>query len=101
MGYGGHPILVERIHRPSCSDRRSPDRHKLGPLPVMAATRRVEPSLEWDTAAIQSLLNEFIGLHAPIAARQIVTNWVRSRSWRQPDALNRVSNGIRRPSNPC
>lgn len=50
-------------------DRRSPDRHKLGPLPVMAATRRIEPSLEWDTAAIQSVLNEFIGIHAELAAR--------------------------------
>ena len=37
------------------SDRRSPDRHKLGPLPVMATTRRIEPSLVWETAAIQSV----------------------------------------------
>jgi predicted amidohydrolase len=51
------------------SDRRSPDRHKLGPLPVMAATRRIEPSLEWETAAIQFVLDEFIAIHADLAVR--------------------------------
>jgi len=51
------------------SDRRSPDRHKLGPLPVMATTRRIEPSLVWETAAIQSVLNEFKEIHADLARR--------------------------------
>ncbi len=50
-------------------DRRSPTRHKLGPLPVMQATRRVEPSLEWETSAVQALLPEFIAIHADLAAR--------------------------------
>jgi len=58
--------------RRAAPDRRSPDRHKLGPLPVMVATRRVEPSLEWDTAAIQSVLDEFIGIHAELATRHAV-----------------------------
>jgi predicted amidohydrolase len=50
-------------------DRRSPDRHKLGPLPVMATTRRIEPSLVWETAAIQPVLNEFKEIHADLARR--------------------------------
>jgi len=58
--------------RRATPDRRSPDRHKLGPLPVVAATRRIEPSLEWDTAAVQSVLAEFIGIHAELAMRHAI-----------------------------
>jgi predicted amidohydrolase len=54
------------------SDRRSPARHKLGPLPVMQATRRKEPSLEWETSAVQALLPDFIAIHADLAARYAV-----------------------------
>jgi predicted amidohydrolase len=50
------------------SDRRTPARHKLGPLPVMPATRRKEPSLVWETSAVQSLLTEFLAIHADLAA---------------------------------
>ena len=55
--------------RRTASDRRSPDRHRLGPLPVMVQTRRNEPSLDWETAAIQSVLPEFIAIHAELAMR--------------------------------
>jgi len=58
--------------RRATSDRRSSDRHKLGPLPVMVATRRNEPSLDWETAAIQSALPEFMSIHADLAARYAV-----------------------------
>jgi len=49
-------------------DRRSPDRHKLGPLLQTPATRRIEPSLEWETAALQSTLLSFLEVHAELAA---------------------------------
>jgi predicted amidohydrolase len=58
--------------RRSAPDRRSPARHKLGPLPVMLATRRNEPSLEWETSAVQALLPDFIAIHADLAVRHAV-----------------------------
>ena len=57
------------VDRRRVSDRRSPSRHKLGPLPVLEATRRKEPSLGWETAAVQVALPQFTELHARLAAR--------------------------------
>ncbi len=54
------------------ADRRSPARHTLGPLPVMELTRREEPSLEWETAAVQASLPEFMTIHAELATRHAV-----------------------------
>lgn len=50
------------------ADRRSPDRHKLGPLLQTPPTRRAEPSLQWETAALQSSLPIFLEIHAELAA---------------------------------
>jgi predicted amidohydrolase len=61
--------LFDRRRTP---DRRSPDRHKLGPLPVMVASRRKEPSLDWETDAVQAALPEFIAIHADLATRYAV-----------------------------
>jgi len=53
--------------RRATPDRRSPDRHKLGPFPVMPATRRIKPSLDWETSAVQSALHEYFATHADLA----------------------------------
>ena len=45
------------------------DRHTAGPLPVTPGTRRKEQSLVWETDAGQSLLPEFVGTLAALAAR--------------------------------
>lgn len=52
-------------------ERRSPDRHQLGPLPV-AQDRRVEDSLFWVTDAIQPLIPRYQALLAAAAARHHV-----------------------------
>lgn len=54
------------------SDRRDLARHKLGPLPVAVATRRKEPSPQWETAAVQAALPKFMEIHAELAARHNV-----------------------------
>jgi predicted amidohydrolase len=48
-------------------DRRSPERHQLGSLLQTPATRRVGPSLQWETAALQSTLHNFLEVHAELA----------------------------------
>lgn len=52
-------------------DRRSPDRHQLGPLPV-PHDRRAEDSLLWITDAIQPLIPRYQALFAALAARHRV-----------------------------
>lgn len=54
--------------RRAVPDRRSPERHKLGPLLQTPATRRIEPSLEWETGAMQNSLRDFLEIHAELAA---------------------------------
>jgi hypothetical protein len=49
------------------SDRRSPARHTVGPLPLLAP-RRNEQTVQWETSAIQSLLPEFLSVHSDLAA---------------------------------
>ena len=51
------------------SDRRSPDRHLLGPLPVNAEDRRKALNLHWATEVIQPLIPRYLSLLAALAAR--------------------------------
>jgi len=53
-------------------DRRSPDRHTAGPLPISPATRRNEQSLSWETDAVQSLMPDFVAAFSELAARYSV-----------------------------
>src|ERR1051326_7573515 len=51
------------------AERRSPERHLLGPLPVQQGNRRREQSLVWATDAIQPLIPQYLSLFAALAAR--------------------------------
>jgi predicted amidohydrolase len=53
-------------------DRRSPDRHTAGPLPIAPITRRKEQSLAWETEAVQALLPDFVAAFSELAARHRV-----------------------------
>jgi predicted amidohydrolase len=53
-------------------DRRSPDRHTAGPLPVTPVSRRKEQSLEWETDTVQTLLPDFVTVFSEFAARHEV-----------------------------
>jgi predicted amidohydrolase len=50
-------------------DRRSPDRHTAGPLPITPLCRREQQSLEWETETVQTLLPDFIAIFDELAAR--------------------------------
>lgn len=54
------------------SDRRSPDRHTAGPLPVTPLCRRKEQSLAWETETVQMLLPQFVNAISALAARYAV-----------------------------
>ena len=56
----------------STKDRRSPERHTAGPLPVARPDRRGEPSLEWETGVLQPFLPGFLALHSELAARHSI-----------------------------
>jgi predicted amidohydrolase len=66
-------------------DRRSPDRHTLGPLPVAGPDRRGSPCLEWETDVLQPLLPAFLALHSELAARYRVYILAGSLPVRDPD----------------
>lgn len=51
------------------AERRSPDRHLLGPLPVNIGDRRVTPNLLWATEAIQPVIPRYLALLAALAKR--------------------------------
>jgi predicted amidohydrolase len=72
--------LVER----RAAERRSPDRHQLGPLPV-AEDRRLEDSLLWVTDAIQPLIARYNSFIATLAVRHGVYILAGSVPVRQPD----------------
>lgn len=72
--------LVERRN----AERRSPDRHQLGPLPV-AGDRRAEDSLLWVTEAIQPLIAQYNSLIAALAVRHHVYILAGSVPVRQSD----------------
>jgi predicted amidohydrolase len=50
-------------------ERRSKDRHRLGPLPVEYGDRRQAESLTWATHVIQELIPRYLSLFATLAAR--------------------------------
>jgi predicted amidohydrolase len=50
-------------------DRRSPDRHTAGPLPITPLCRRKEQSLAWETDMVQMLLPDFVSAFSDLAAR--------------------------------
>jgi predicted amidohydrolase len=50
-------------------DRRSPDRHIAGPLPLTPICRRKERSLAWETEAVQSLLPGFVAAFSELASQ--------------------------------
>jgi predicted amidohydrolase len=53
-------------------ERRSRERHLLGPLPVQLGDRREFPSLLWVTQAIQPLIARYLSLFAALAVRHRV-----------------------------
>jgi predicted amidohydrolase len=66
-------------------DRRSPERHTAGPLPVIRPDRRGEPSLEWETNVLQPFLPVFLALNSELAARHGVYILAGSLPVRHPD----------------
>lgn len=50
-------------------ERRSPDRHLLGPLPVALHDRREKADLTWVTNKIQPLVADYLAFHASLAAQ--------------------------------
>lgn len=67
------------------AERRSPERHLLGPLPVNPGDRRKSLSLFWATEAIQPLIPQYLSLHAMLAMRHRVYILVGSIPVRHPD----------------
>src|SRR5262249_32961232 len=59
-------LIGDRRKQP---DRRSPDRHTAGPLPITPLSRRKEQSLEWETDTVQTLLPDFIAIFSNLAAQ--------------------------------
>jgi predicted amidohydrolase len=53
-------------------ERRSPERHLLGPLPIASSDRRKTESLLYITEAIQPLVPRYLAHHAALAARHRV-----------------------------
>jgi predicted amidohydrolase len=53
-------------------ERRSPDRHLMGPLPVDRLERRRAESLHWATTVIQPLVPRYLSLFSSLAARHAV-----------------------------
>ena len=60
--------LASLSNRRQTATRRSPDRHALGPLAVAAPRRSEQPSLAWETSAVQERLPEFLAIHSALAA---------------------------------
>jgi predicted amidohydrolase len=67
--YGAMEI-ASMLERRRVKDRRSRDRHTLGPLPAHRDERRVRPDLHREIDFVQSLLPQFRALHAELAQRQ-------------------------------
>jgi predicted amidohydrolase len=67
------------------AERRSPERHLLGPLPVQQGNRRREQSLVWATEAIQPLIPRYLSLFAALAARHRTYILTGSMPFRHPD----------------
>src|ERR1043166_4544413 len=67
------------------AERRSPDRHLLGPLPVQQGNRRKEQSLVWATDAIQPLIPQYLSVFAALAARHRIYILTGSTPFRHPD----------------
>lgn len=65
--YGGLELfgLVERRH----GERRSPDRHQHGPLPVTTGGRRKESSILRVGDALQPVIARYLSLHSALARR--------------------------------
>jgi predicted amidohydrolase len=67
------------------AERRSPDRHRLGPLPVQYGDRRRNESLVWATDAIQPLIPQYLSLFAALASRHRTYILAGSMPFRHPD----------------
>jgi predicted amidohydrolase len=64
--------MVGLAERRRAGDRRSIDRHLLGPLPVDPLERRRAESLHWATTVIQPLIPRYLALFSSLAARHRV-----------------------------
>ena len=60
--------LASLSNRRRTASRRSPDRHTLGPLALAAPRRSEQPSLAWETEAVQEHLSDFLAIHSQLAA---------------------------------
>src|SRR6266403_1251398 len=67
------------------AERRSPDRHLLGPLPVQHVNRRRDQSLVWATDVIQPLIPRYLSLFAALATRHRTYILAGSMPFRHPD----------------
>lgn len=78
---------LEMAGLPDCrrGQRRSPDRHLLGPLPVRPTERRQGLSLIWATDVIQPLIPDYLSLFSTLAARHGAYILAGSMPVRHPD----------------
>jgi predicted amidohydrolase len=64
--------MVGLTERRRAGERRSPERHLLGPLPVNPLERRRAESLLWATSIIQPLIPRYLALFSSFAVRHNV-----------------------------
>lgn len=82
----GSMELFAQVDRRS-AERRSPDRHLLGPLPLAPRDRRQTSDLLEITDAIQPLIPRYLSLHARLAAEHRVYILAGSAPFRHPDGV--------------